>query len=618
MDRRIKKGILLDGNVSKRLKKRILETLINGAQGMFRWVEMSLETLSRIKFQPDFDYALGRLPVKLSGLYDIIYTQIDQTQTYGRDVAIKTLKWLLCAQRLLSVEEFLAAVDVVDDSSSSESGEDDGHGQADSLENNVLRLCRNLVILDSKQRNFRFAHQSVREYLLAKSEYTVIEQHALATERCLNVYLNELSPGSGVPTSVQQNDILKDYAEVYWPVHYKYIEEDEFHETQKKVSNFLMEGSRTSPFYMKWVLGIQSKYGGFHGYDLNLALGLDWIDCLGYKILYATSTPETHLSVACAFGFSKILKYHELSIIELNQRRKVEGYEYTFLLIAAEEGHDQLIRLLLDRGAEVNAQGGLYGNALQAASRGGHEQTVQILLDRGAKINAQGGKYDSALQAASRGGHEKVIQVLLDRGAKINAQGGHYGNALQAASLYGNENIVQVLLDRGAKINVQGGHYGNALQAASLHGHEQIVQVLLDRGAKINAQGGWYDNALQAASSEGHEQIVQVLLDRGAEINAQGGWYGNALQAASSHGHEQTVQILLDRGAKINAQDGKYDNALQAASTHDHEQTVQRSRGEGERSRWRIWQRTAGGIIGRPRESDTGPARSRGEGERSR
>jgi len=92
VNRRIKKGILLDGNVFKRLKSRILETLINGAQGMFRWVKMSLETLSRIKFQPDFENALGRLSVKLSDLYDIIYTQIDQTQTYGRDVVIKTLK----------------------------------------------------------------------------------------------------------------------------------------------------------------------------------------------------------------------------------------------------------------------------------------------------------------------------------------------------------------------------------------------------------------------------------------------------------------------------------------------------------------------------------------------
>ncbi len=196
VERLINKRILLDGKVSKRLKNRILETLINGAQGMFRWVEISLEALSRIKFKPDFEEALGCLPFKLSGLYDIIHVQIDQTQTHGRDMAIKTLKWLLCAQRLLSVEELLVAVDAVDDESSSESDEDDRHREAGSLENNILRLCRNLVVLDSEQRTFRFAHQSFREYLLAKSEYTAMEQHALATAKCLDVYLTDPLPGS--------------------------------------------------------------------------------------------------------------------------------------------------------------------------------------------------------------------------------------------------------------------------------------------------------------------------------------------------------------------------------------------------------------------------------------
>ena len=47
--------------------------------------------------------------------------------------------------------------------------------------------------------------------------------------------------------------------------------------------------------------------------------------------------------------------------------------------------------MLLDKGAEVNAQGGGYGNALQAASSGGHETVVQMLLDKGAEVNAQGG-----------------------------------------------------------------------------------------------------------------------------------------------------------------------------------------------------------------------------------
>ena len=73
--------------------------------------------------------------------------------------------------------------------------------------------------------------------------------------------------------------------------------------------------------------------------------------------------------------------------------------------------------MLLDKGADVNAQSGLYRDALQAASEEGHNQIVQMLLDRGADINAQGGCYGNALQAASEGGHDQVIQMLLDKGA---------------------------------------------------------------------------------------------------------------------------------------------------------------------------------------------------------
>ncbi|OCK72824.1 hypothetical protein K432DRAFT_278319, partial [Lepidopterella palustris CBS 459.81] len=64
--------------------------------------------------------------------------------------------------------------------------------------------------------------------------------------------------------------------------------------------------------------------------------------------------------------------------------------------------------LLLDKGADVNAQGGEYGNALYAASDRDHEQVVRLLLDKGADVNAQGGEYGNALQAASYRGHEQV------------------------------------------------------------------------------------------------------------------------------------------------------------------------------------------------------------------
>ncbi len=223
----------------------------------------------------------------------------------------------------------------------------------------------------------------------------------------------------------------------------------------------------------------------------------------------------------------------------------------------------------------INAQGGLYGNALHAASWGGHEKVVQMLLDQGAEVNAQGGMYGNALHAASEGDHEKVVQMLLDKGAEVNAQGGLCGNALQAASEGGHEKVVQMLLNKGAEVNAQGGLYGNAPQAASRRGHEKVVQMLLDKGAEVNAQGGFYGNALQAASEQGHEKVVQMLLDKGAEVNAQGGLYGNALQAASCGGHEKVVQMLLNKGAEVNAQGGLYGNALQAASEQGHEKVVQ-------------------------------------------
>jgi ankyrin repeat protein len=54
------------------------------------------------------------------------------------------------------------------------------------------------------------------------------------------------------------------------------------------------------------------------------------------------------------------------------------------LLLAAENGHKEVVKLLLDRGADVNARDEHYGNALQAASAGGYEAVVKMLVAWGA------------------------------------------------------------------------------------------------------------------------------------------------------------------------------------------------------------------------------------------
>ncbi|KAJ7900422.1 hypothetical protein B0H13DRAFT_2517933, partial [Mycena leptocephala] len=237
---------------------------------------------------------------------------------------------------------------------------------------------------------------------------------------------------------------------------------------------------------------------------------------------------------------------------------------------AAKFGFLHIVWLLLERGADINLQDGLNGNALQAASIEGHLELVQLLLERGADVNLRGGYYGNALYAASSRGHLTLALLLLERGADVNSQGGYYGNALQVALIEGHLDLAQLLLERGADANLQGGKYGNALQAASIAGHLDLAQLLLERGADVNVQGRQYGNALQAASITGHLDLARLLLEHSADVNAQGGEYGNALYAASIKGHLDIAQLLLEHGADINLQSGRYGNALQAASTKGH------------------------------------------------
>ena len=100
------------------------------------------------------------------------------------------------------------------------------------------------------------------------------------------------------------------------------------------------------------------------------------------------------------------------------------------------------------------------GSALYYASFVGLKAVIKQLLTAGADVNEQGGWYGNSLQAGSIAGSEKVVQMLMDAGADVNAQGGHCGNALQAALVEGREKVALMLMDAGADMNAQEGAVG--------------------------------------------------------------------------------------------------------------------------------------------------------------
>ena len=246
------------------------------------------------------------------------------------------------------------------------------------------------------------------------------------------------------------------------------------------------------------------------------------------------------------------------------------GYYGTALQAAVCWGHKAIIKLLLENGAEVNTQGGFYGNALQAAAAlKGCKELVPLFLKKGADVNSQGGHYGNALQGAAHAGEQEIVRLLLDNGADVNAPGGLFGNALQAAADCEYREIVELLLSNGANVNAKGGDFGTALQAAAYDGDSDMVQLLLNNGADVNAQEGEYGSALQTAVQAGEQGIVRLLLHKGADVNSQGGGFGTALQGAAYEGRWEITQMLLHSGADIYAKGGRFGNSLQAAIAED-------------------------------------------------
>ncbi len=120
------------------------------------------------------------------------------------------------------------------------------------------------------------------------------------------------------------------------------------------------------------------------------------------------------------------------------------------LLTAAWYGRLEMVKLLLDAGADINATTGRgEGNALMTAARRGNLQLVEYLLSRGANINAAVPGAGNALLQASHGGHEDVVRYLIARGAnvhRINKDESPLASAVYA----GHPNIVKLLIAAGA------------------------------------------------------------------------------------------------------------------------------------------------------------------------
>jgi len=172
------------------------------------------------------------------------------------------------------------------------------------------------------------------------------------------------------------------------------------------------------------------------------------------------------------------------------------------LMLAARSANShRTVKLLLAHGADAKATNYYGATALMAAAAGGDEKSARLLIQHGADVNAQptadepgfifGGARSALMWAAFRG-DINIAKLLIDAGAEINAPGG-LGAALAQAAWVDRAAVARVLIKHGADVNQAGPADGyTALHwAASTEDRDPtFVKLLLDHNADPNRGGG--------------------------------------------------------------------------------------------------------------------------------
>ena len=230
------------------------------------------------------------------------------------------------------------------------------------------------------------------------------------------------------------------------------------------------------------------------------------------------------------------------------------------LRFAAFQGNRDGVIEALKHGAQLNAVGGIYGTALQAACYAGKTEIVDELLTReGIDVNVQGGLFGTPLRAASFSGHAAIVSRLLDNKdsrAMPNITDSVRGSALGAALVADATDVVEALLRGGANKYTNDDIYGTALHEAAMNGQARMVEIFLDEGANPDIRAGLFGTAIEASAWGGNTTTISLLLGRGASLD--GRYEGrNAVFLASARGHQEALKLLQQKIKELKERSGR-------------------------------------------------------------
>ena len=379
--------------------------------------------------------SLDELPITLDDTYERMLQGIPKEKF---EHANRLFQCMVAAVRPLRAEELaeLFAIDFgTDDAPNLVAG-----WRPENPEEAVLSTCSTFItIIDDKgSKIVQFSHFSVKEFLtsdrLQTSNVVNIRQyyiplepaHAILAQACVTVLmqLEEKEDDEGFRALP-----LASYATDSWSRH------TQFGDVASRIQDSLAcLFNPQKPHFRPQIL-LQSI--------------MDFFD--PYLICFSQPDKITPLSFVAFCGFSGLARHLiEMHALDVNQKCACHGCPP--LHGASAYGHVDSSRVLLDHGANVNAQCDELWTPLHYASLWRHPRVAQLLLEHKAISNTRNINNDTPLHMASGAGHLEIVRLLLDHGADVAAQGSGGLTPYQKATRVGHDDIAKLLLEHGAEI----------------------------------------------------------------------------------------------------------------------------------------------------------------------
>ncbi|KAK7906364.1 hypothetical protein PG985_016370 [Apiospora marii] len=348
------------------------------AEGVFLWVVIVVSLLNRAYDEGRVEAmrkTLEGVPSRLEEIFDTILGKdvVDMGET------VRMLQWVLLSQRLLKPLELFAAAVTVGMT----------RPAIDVIQRRITTSSRGLIeVRKGMAESVQFIHLSVNDFLFRQKRLQALDptlgpepltaSHGRLWARCWSSiqHVATVSMDTQHIKSLTSEDPFLGYAASHILNH-----------AERALSQDVMAGENKEP---------EDRESSPYSSDISPATGIQqWLRELD--------------------GWFQRWKQFVIAT-DSNEFKLEKGVDVGLVYTLASNGLPNLLGAIAER-CNVNTQGGKYGNALQAASVRGSQEVVRLLLEKGADVHAQGGKYGNALQAASLRGSQEVVRLLLEKGA---------------------------------------------------------------------------------------------------------------------------------------------------------------------------------------------------------